>query len=127
MLCRAYIKQGECITFAFTVTLDCHGLETLTGFWEAALHYRVLRQGPQVVCLGPAEGVTGVLLALQKVAERKQGKNRMHIDIPSHDLDADRAKLLQLGARELQRYTKAGYHWVVFADPEGNEFCLSRE
>ena len=77
------------MTSAFTVTLDCNSLETLTAFWEAALHYRVIRQGPQVVCLGPAEGVTGVLLALQKVAERKQGKNRMHIDIPSHDLDAD--------------------------------------
>ena len=98
------------MTAAFTVTLDCNSLETLTAFWEAALHYRVIHQGPRVVCLGPAEGVTGVLLALQKVAERKQGTNRMHIDIPSHDLDADRAKLLQLGARELQRYTKAGYH-----------------
>src|SRR5262249_39817363 len=66
------IKKGEHMTSAFTVTLDCNSLETLTAFWEAALHYRVIRQGPQVVCLGPAEGVTGVLLALQKVAERKQ-------------------------------------------------------
>ena len=109
---------------AFTVTLDCHRLETLAAFWGAALHYRVISQGSQVVCLGPAEGGTGVLLALQKVAERKQGKNRMHMDIPSHDLDADRATFLRLGARELQRHTKAGYHWVVFADPEGNEFCV---
>ena len=112
------------MTSAFTVTLDCNSLETLTAFWEAALHYRVIRQGPRVVCLGPAEGVTGVLLALQKVAERKQGKNRMHMDIPSTDLEADRARLLRLGAVELQRHTQAGYHWVVFADPEGNEFCL---
>ena len=115
------------MTSVFTVTLDCNSLETLTAFWEAALHYRVIRQYPQCVCLGPSEGVTGVLLVLQKVAERKQGKNRMHIDIPSRDLDADRATFLRLGARELQHYTKAGYHWVVFADPEGNEFCLHAE
>jgi Glyoxalase-like domain len=57
---------------------------------------------------------------------RKQGKNRMHIDIPSINLDADRAKLLRLGAIELQRYTKDGYCWIVFTDPEGNEFCLAR-
>ena len=74
--------------------------------------------------LGPAEGVMGVLLFLQKVAERKQGKNRMHMDIPSYDLDADRATFLRLSARELQRHAEAGYHWVVFADPEGNEFCV---
>lgn len=113
------------MTSAFTVTLDCNSLETLAAFWTEALHYRLVHRGPKVFCLGPSEGVTGVMLALQKVAEHKQGKNRMHIDIPSCDLDADRARLLQLGARELQRYTKAGYHWVVFADPEGNEFCLS--
>jgi hypothetical protein len=60
------------------------------------------------------------------VAERKQGKNRMHLDIPSLNLDADRARLLRLGAIELQRYTEADYSWVVLADPEGNEFCLVR-
>ena len=76
---------------AFTVTLDCHSPETLAAFWGAALHYRVIHQGPQSVGLGPTAGVTGVLLFLQKVAERKQGKNRMHMDIPSYDLDADRA------------------------------------
>ena len=113
--------------YAFTVTLDCNNLEALAAFWTAALHYRLVYQGPQVLCLGPPEGVAGVQLALQQVAERKQGKNRMHIDIPSWNLDADRATFLRLGACELQRYAKAGYHWVVFADPEGNEFCLHTE
>jgi hypothetical protein len=37
-----------------------------------------------------------VWLVLQKVAERKQGKNRMHRDIPSRDLDADWATCLRL-------------------------------
>src|SRR5215475_5889671 len=68
------------------------------------------------VCLGPAEGVTGMLLVLQKVAERKQGKNRMHIDIPSHDLDADRAKLLQ---RLCRKFCSGGREGVVA--PVGGE------
>ena len=33
-----YTKQGECMTSAFTVTLDCHSPETLAAFWGAALH-----------------------------------------------------------------------------------------
>ena len=113
------------MTSAFTVTLDCHSLEALAAFWMEALHYRLVHRGPKVLCLGPPEWVAGVLLCLQAVAERKQGKNRMHMDIPSTDLDADRARLLRLGAVELQRHTEAGYNWVVLADPEGNEFCLA--
>ena len=48
-----YTKQGECMMSAFTVTLDCHSPETLAAFWGAALHYRVIHQGPQSVGLGP--------------------------------------------------------------------------
>jgi catechol 2,3-dioxygenase-like lactoylglutathione lyase family enzyme len=112
------------MTSAFTVTLDCNSPEALAAFWTEALHYRLVHRGPKVFCLGPPEGVAGVLLCLQEVAERKQGKNRMHIDIPSSDPDTDRARLLRLGAVALQRHTEAGYRWVVLADPEGNEFCL---
>jgi predicted enzyme related to lactoylglutathione lyase len=111
--------------YAFTVMLDCHSLEALAAFWMEALHYQLVRREGKCVCLGPSTGGDSVGLVLQAVAERKQGKNRMHLDIPSTDLEADRARLLQLGAVELQRHTKAGYHWVVLADPEGNEFCLA--
>lgn len=112
--------------YAFTVTLDCNSLEALAAFWTEALHYRLVRREPKFLCFRPPEGVAGVRLVLQEVAERKQGKNRMHMDIPSTDLDADRARLLRLGAVDLQRHTEAGCSWVVLADPEGNEFCLVR-
>ena len=112
--------------YAFTVTLDCNNLEALAAFWMEALHYRLVRREPKFLCLGPPEGVAGTRLVLQEVLERKQGKNRMHMDVPSLDLDADRVKLLRLGAVELRRYTEDGYSWVVLVDPEGNEFCLVR-
>ena len=111
--------------YAFTVTLDCNTLEALATFWMAALHYRLVSQGPQVWCLDPPAGVAGVQRALQAVAERKQGKHRMHLDMPSTDREADRARRLRLGAVELQRHTQAGYQWVVLAAPEGNECCLA--
>jgi len=51
-------------------------------------------------------------------------KNRVHIDLRCDDLEAETARLVELGARVL---TVGGPQadWVVFADPEGNEFCLS--
>ena len=44
----------------------------------------------------------------------------MHIDLEAVDLEAETERLISLGARVLRR--EAGY--VVFADPESNNFCV---
>ena len=70
-----------------------------------------------------APGV-GPRLCFQLVPESKVVKNRVHLDLCCDDLDAETARLVGLGARVL---TRGGPQpdWVVLADPEGNEFCLS--
>jgi len=76
-------------------------------------------------------------LYFQKVSEGKIVKNRLHLDIrisagpetPAHEraqLIAPKvAQLIELGATQLRVVEEHGSYWVVMADPEGNEFCLT--
>jgi hypothetical protein len=71
----------------------------------------------------------------QKVPEAKAGKNRVHVDIQpgSGQAPAERpgvaraeaARLNGLGAPTLREHDELGEFWIVMADPEGNEFCVS--
>jgi len=64
-----------------------------------------------------------------EVPDAKQVKNRLHLDlVPAEGTrDEELARLLGLGARTVKdRRRPDGSGWVVFADPEGNEFCILR-
>jgi catechol 2,3-dioxygenase-like lactoylglutathione lyase family enzyme len=76
-------------------------------------------------------------LFFQRVPERKQVKNRVHLDVRAAPglegdarmaaLEAEAERLVSLGATRLERYEPApplGAGHIVMADPEGNEFCL---
>lgn len=108
------------------VTLDCIDTEAQAGFWLDVLRplgYRRAFDAPPYLSLTtPSSAPT---LLLQRVPEVKQGKNRMHLDLGVEDLPAEVEKLEQLGARRLSNeLTEHGFCWFVFADPEGNEFCV---
>jgi hypothetical protein len=60
-------------------------------------------------------------LAFRRTDEPKRTKNRLHLDLTSTDAQADRERLIGLGASVLQWDSEH-----VMADPEGNEFCLSQ-
>ena len=59
-------------------------------------------------------------LQFRPATAAKERKNRLHVDLNSTDVDADRERLIGLGATVLQWDTDH-----VMSDPEGNEFCLS--
>jgi predicted enzyme related to lactoylglutathione lyase len=65
-------------------------------------------------------------LLLQAVPEAKAGKNRMHFDIETQNVDGEASRLESLGARRLEAGVRSehGSNWVIMADPEGNEFCV---
>jgi len=69
---------------------------------------------------GPAGA--GPRLWFQLVPEPKQVKNRVHLDLCATDVEAEIARLTGLGASVLARHDEN----TILADPEGNEFCLSR-
>jgi hypothetical protein len=79
------------------------------------------------VLIVPTPGQPGLLFL--RVAEGKTAKNRIHFDLwptsATRDQQIDRA--VGLGAVMLDdRRQTDGTGWVVFADPDGNEFCIGR-
>ena len=138
------------------ITFDCADPTGLAAFWAEALGYH-LQDPPEgfesweqaLEAMGvPPESrndASAVLdpdgsrprLFFQRVPERKQVKNRVHLDVRAAPglegdarmaaLEAEAERLVSLGATRLQRYEpapplSAGH--IVMADPEGNEFCL---
>lgn len=68
-------------------------------------------------------------LLFQHVPEPKKVKNRIHLDIrpgppETVDLDALRKRLVARGATEIGGGQQGPHAWVIYADPEGNEFCV---
>ena len=138
------------------ITFDCADPTGLAAFWAEALGYH-LQDPPEgfesweeaLEAMGvPPESrndASAVLdpdgsrprLFFQRVPERKQVKNRVHLDVRAAPglegdarmaaLEAEAERLVSLGATRLQRYEPApplGAGHIVMADPEGNEFCL---
>lgn len=54
------------------------------------------------------------------VQELGEGAPRVHVDIHTDDVDAEVARLVALGAQEVERQAD----WVVMRDPAGLPFCV---
>jgi predicted enzyme related to lactoylglutathione lyase len=123
----AGIAEGNDMTehLRLGLVLDCRDPRALAPFWEAALGY--VRSGTvaNYVVLVP-DGGQGPKLLLQRVAEPKVGKNRMHVDIETPLVEQTVRRLEQLGAKRIspEVVVEYGQQWVVMNDPEGNEFCV---
>jgi hypothetical protein len=121
------------------VVFDCRHPASLARFWAAALDgYEVApydeaelarlrgigvndpEDDPTVLVQGPAGRPR---LFFQLVPEPRAVKNRVHFDLRCHDVEAELDRLSALGALVLAEYDSH----IVLADPEGNEFCLSRQ
>jgi len=61
-------------------------------------------------------------LYFQKVPEPRSAKNRVHLDLRADDVEAEAARLVELGATELHR----NHTWITLRDPQGNEFCVDQ-
>jgi predicted enzyme related to lactoylglutathione lyase len=106
------------------VMIDTVDPAPLVAFWTALLGTEVAYQTDTFVWLRRnAPDVLG--LAFQRVPEAKSGKNRVHVDFVAPDIDEVRARVEQLGGSLLFDRREGGSHWLVLADPEGNEFCVS--
>jgi predicted enzyme related to lactoylglutathione lyase len=112
------------------ITFDAQDPHALAAFWAALLE-REIRPGdmPQddSVLVVPAPGQPGLLFL--RVPEGKTAKNRIHFDLwpTSRKRDEQIERATGLGAAVLDDRRRAdGTGWVVFADPDGNEFCIGR-
>jgi Glyoxalase-like domain len=71
----------------------------------------------------------GITLALQKVPEPKEAKNRMNMDLLVADPVQEVVRLEGMGATRVTPDARheLGQAWFVLADPEGNELCVAQE
>ena len=123
------------------VVFDCVRPAALARFWSAVLDgYRIAPYDEieiarlRSIGIGDVEDDPTVLVEpivgdaprfwFQRVPEPKRVQNRVHLDLRTTDLDREVARLLGLGASELDEQPNPDL--VVLADPEGNEFCLLR-
>jgi catechol 2,3-dioxygenase-like lactoylglutathione lyase family enzyme len=107
-----------------SIVIDCNDFESMFAFWQEALRYvpREPADDDWVVLKDP-DG-RGVNVSLQQVPEKRSGKNRLHLDLYTHDQAAEVERLLALGAARHQRTPDPGEDFVVLEDPEGNLFCV---
>ncbi|MDI6520130.1 hypothetical protein STPH2_7133 [Streptomyces sp. KO7888] len=135
----------------FQVTFDCAEPERLARFWCEVLGYVVPpppegfgtwgdywsaqppeRRGAWFACADPT-GV-GPRLYFQRVPEGKAAKNRVHLDVRVGTglvgaerlaaLDAERARLVPLGAVHVRTLYDGNDACIPMLDIEGNEFCI---
>lgn len=110
------------------IAFDCADPYELAGFWssvvEAPLDEEDRPGDPVAVVRRPEEPA----LYFQQVPEGKTVKNRVHICLrPEAPREVEADRLLDLGATIVVDHRQPdGTGHIVFADPEGNEFCLVR-
>lgn len=113
-------------------TIDCRDAYALSQWWKQVLDYVDVEDDPnepgheECMILDPG---TGHHLFFIEVPDEKSVKNRLHLDLVPTDRtrDAEVERVHALGATELEDLRRPdGTGWVVFADPEGNEFCVLR-
>lgn len=108
------------------VVIDCSDLRRSARFWASVLGYaREGAAGGRYQSLVPADG-RGIEILLQRVPEVKSGKNRLHLDLRTPNLQAEVERVVALGALRVTRVpvTEAGWRWHILADADGNEFCV---
>lgn len=72
------------------------------------------------------EVAPGVTLILQRVAETKTIKNRVHLELVATDAEATISRVVELGGTRIDDLDETDYALTVMGDPDGNEFCISR-
>jgi Glyoxalase-like domain len=102
------------------ICLDANDNGRIADWWCAALGYArrdPTVDSPEPICIVDPDG-EGPPIWVNTVPERKQVKNRVHIDVFGN-VD----ELIALGAT-LVRPEDEDIDWTILADPEGNEFCV---
>ncbi len=126
------------------LTFDAASPTTLADFWAIALGYETQRPPPgfesweafadakqipaedrdRFAAIVDPEG-RGPRVLFLKVPETKTAKNRVHLDVISHEPDEHVERLVAAGATRLDAFEEFGAAWTVMLDPEGNEFCVA--
>jgi hypothetical protein len=99
-------------------------------FWAQVLDFREDPDDPNLPgheeCPIYSADRREVLLFI-KVPDRKQHKNRVHLDLRPVDRsrEEEAERVIALGAKPFADHRRPdGSGWITLSDPEGNEFCI---
>jgi hypothetical protein len=113
------------------LALDVRDVEVEARFWSEALGMVADLGGDGDGMLSPPQDAPAWMqtIYLQSVAEGKQQKLRLHLDLRPQDGDVEREveRLIGLGATRVDVGQSGEEGFTVLADPEGNEFCVIHE
>jgi Glyoxalase-like domain len=107
------------------VVVDSAVPADLAAFWITAGGWRLHENGNGVVALRSPQG-TGPYLEFLPSSDRRQVKNRVHLDVapPNGEDHAAAVESLLLSGAVRADVGQGSVSWAVLADPEGNEFCV---
>ena len=88
--------------------------ETVARFWAAALGRKLNYSAQERYAALPGAQLDCMV---QRVEPGREG---VHFDIETDDVDAEVGRLESLGARRVQQVKK----WWVMEDPAGHRFCI---
>lgn len=110
------------------VVVDAASPVRLAEFWSRLLTGWWVREEPdgEVDVVAPDSDGATLELVFVPVAEPKQGKDRLHLDLasdsPEHQAELVERALAAGGSKV--DIGQGDVPWVVLADPGGNEFCV---
>lgn len=113
-----------------TIVMTVEDIARAGAFWRAALGYVDRREptGHWVILDPPYKqhwDAPGASIALSVTGYPQTYPPRIHLDLYADDQAAEIARLLALGAREVDwHHYPEGADWIVLEDTEGNRFCV---
>jgi hypothetical protein len=100
--------------------VDARDPVALGRWWLGALRWILVNDDPGEFEFRPqADRLPGLIF--EPLDERKQVKNRLHLNFRPDDQDAEVERLIALGACRVV-IGQGEVSWVVLADPEGDKF-----
>jgi predicted enzyme related to lactoylglutathione lyase len=109
--------------------IDCNDLDKAVAFWGASLDAteEAIPEPSRQVYRRLRLPDSDIRILLQHTDDEKTGKERMHLDLETDDVEAEVQRLEALGATRWDHQQKRGYDFWVMRDPWGNEFCVLQQ
>jgi predicted enzyme related to lactoylglutathione lyase len=110
------------LTPQWSMVINCADIERMSTFWCAVLGLTPRTDGTDFRVLQGKHGMVALQVADDPVTYRHQ----MHVDLycPVEARERECERVGALGATFVRESTEPDDPYVVFTDPEGNEFCV---
>jgi catechol 2,3-dioxygenase-like lactoylglutathione lyase family enzyme len=107
-----------------SIVMDCSDFDKMLAFWQEALHYVPIRPAKDGwVILHDPKG-RGPNVSLNRVPEKRSGRNRLHLDLYADNREGEVKRLLKIGAKRHRQTYGSDDDFRVLEDPDGNLFCV---